>query len=66
MSTELRKKAKNDFGKTIKNVRRYSDTKLVTAEKRKIYLVSDPNYHTKMFSTETLLTMETIKNLKCW
>ena len=66
MSTELRKKAKKDFGKTIKNVRRFSDTKLVTAEKRKIYLVSDPNYHTKMFSMETLLAIEMIKNPKCW
>ena len=34
------------------------DIKLVTTEKRRNYLVSEPNYHTKRFSTEHLLTIE--------
>ena len=63
MNTELRKQAKNDFGKdffkltnnsvfgkTMENVRKHRDTKLVTADKRRNQLVLDPNYHkTKYF-----------------
>ena len=60
MNTELRKEAKNElekdffnlrnnavFGKTMGNVRKERDIKLVTKNKRKTYLVSEPNYHTK-------------------
>ena len=64
MNTELRKKAKNDFekdifklmndsvfGKTMENVRKYRDIKLVTTDKRLNQLASEPNYHTtKYFS----------------
>ena len=39
------------FRKTIENVRRKRDIKLVTT-KRKNYLVSEPNYHTAKFFTE--------------
>ena len=46
------------FGKVIENVRKHRDIKLVTAERRRIYLVSEPNYHTTKFFTETLLTIE--------
>ena len=46
------------FGKTIKNVRKHRDIKLVTTEKRRNYLVSEPNYHTTNFFTEHLLPME--------
>ena len=46
------------FGKVIGNVRKHRDIKLVTAERRRIYLVSEPNYHTTKFFTETLLTIE--------
>ena len=46
------------FGKTIKNVRKDRDIKLVTTEKRRNYLVSEPNYHTTKFFTEHLLPME--------
>ena len=34
------------FGKTIENVRKHRDNKLVTTDKRKNQLVSEPNYHT--------------------
>ena len=45
------------FGKTMENIRKYRDIKLVTKETRKNYLVSEPNYHTKFF-TENLLATE--------
>ena len=39
------------FGNTMENVRKHRDIKLVTTEKRRIKLVSEPNYHTtKQFS----------------
>ena len=74
MNTELRKQAKNDFekdffklmnnsvlGKTMENVRKHRDIKLVTKDKRRNQLVSEPNYHaTKSFS-ENLLAIETKK-----
>ena len=40
------------FGKTMENVRKHRDIKLFTAERRRNYLVSEPNYHTTKFSTE--------------
>ena len=59
MNTKLRTEAKNDFGKdffklmnnaafgkTVENVRKHRDIKLVKANKRRNYLVSEPNYHT--------------------
>ena len=71
MNTDLRKKAKNDFekdffklmnnavfGKTMENVRKHRDIKLVTTERRRNYLVSEPNYHTTKFFTENLLAIE--------
>ena len=37
------------FGKTMENVRKHSNIKLVTANKRRNYLVSQPNHHTTSF-----------------
>ena len=41
------------FGKTMENVRKHSDIKLVTTETRKNYLVSEPNYHIKFISNKS-------------
>ena len=71
MNTELRKKAKNDFekdffklmnnavfGKTMENVRKHRDIKLVTTDKRRNQLVSEPNYHAIKCFSENLLAIE--------
>ena len=71
MNTKLRQKAKNNFkkdffklmnnaafGKTMENMRKHRIIKVVTTEGRRSYLVSEPNYHTINFFTETLLTIE--------
>ena len=50
------------FGRTIKNVRKHRDIKLVTTERRRNFLVSEPNYHTKNFFTENVLAIEMKKN----
>ena len=64
MNTELRKKAHNEFeknffklmknsvfGKIMENVRNNRDIRLVTSDKRRKRLVSEPNYHShKKFS----------------
>ena len=39
------------FRKTMKNVRKHRDIKLVTTQRRRNYLESQPNYHTKKFFT---------------
>ena len=54
------------FGKTIENVRKHRDIKLVTTERRRNYLVSEPNYHTTKFFTETLLAIEMKKQRYLW
>ena len=46
------------FEKTIETVRKHRDIKLVTTERRRNYLVSEPNCHTTKFFTENLLTVE--------
>ena len=71
MNTKLRKEAKNEFekdffklmnnsvfGKTMENVRKHRDIKLVTTEKRRIKLVSEPNYHTTKQFSENLIAIE--------
>ena len=62
MNTKLRQKVKNYFekdffklmnnavfGKTMENVRKYINLKLVTTERRRNHLVSEPNCYTKKF-----------------
>ena len=49
------------FGKTMENVRKYCGIKLVTAEKRRHYLVSEPNYDTTKFFTKNVLAIEMTK-----
>ena len=44
--------------KTTENVRKNRDIKLVRTERRRNYLVSEPNYHTTKFFTENLLAIE--------
>ena len=71
MNTELRKVASNDFekdfyklinnavfGKTMENVRKHRDTKLVTTNKKRSKLVSEPNYHTTNCISENLSIIE--------
>ena len=45
------------FGKTMENVRKYRDIKLVTTERRN-YLAPEPNYHNTKFYRENLLATE--------
>ena len=67
INTDLRKQAKNDFekdifksmnksvfGKTMENVRNHRDIKIVTMDKRRSILASEPNYHISKY----LLIME--------
>ena len=71
MNTELRKIAKNNFekdlfklmnnavfGKTMKNVRKQRDIKLVTTDKKRSKLVSEPNYHMINCISEILSIIE--------
>ena len=70
MNTELRKVAKNDFEKdlfklmnnsvfekTMENIRKHRDIKLVTTDKKRSKLVSEPNYHTINLISEDLSIM---------
>ena len=52
------------FGKTMENAKKYRDIKLVTTERRRKYVVSEPNYHTTKFFTENLLAIEMKKKLE--
>ena len=71
MNTELRKAAKTDFekdlfqlmnnsvfGKTMENIRKHRDIKLVTTNKKRSKLVSEPNYHTINLISEDLSIIE--------
>ena len=71
MNNKLRTETKNEFekyffklmnnavfGKTMENVRKHRDIKLVTTERRINYLLSGPNYHTTKFFTKNLLAIE--------
>ena len=75
-NTELRKKAINDFekdffklmnnavfGKTMENVRKHRDVKLVKTDKNRNKLVSEPNYHTMKLIDDNLAIIE-MKKIK--
>ena len=46
------------FGKPMENVRKHRDIKLVTTDKRRNQLVSEPNYHAMEWFSENLVTIE--------
>ena len=50
------------FRKTMENVRKHKNIKIVTGEKRRNYLVLEPDYYTKKFFTEKLLAAEMKKS----
>ena len=71
INTELRMEAENDFkkefyklmnnsvfGKTMENLRKHRDIKLVTTKKRRLKLASEPNYHTTTHFSENLIAIE--------
>ena len=71
VNTELRKKATNDFekdffklmnnavfGKTMENVRKHRDTKLVKTDKKRNKLVSEPKFHTMKLIDNNLAIIE--------
>ena len=75
MNTELRKQAKNEFekdffklmnnaafGKTMENERKHRYIKLVTTDKARNQLVSEPNYHAIKGFSENLVAIEMKKN----
>ena len=77
MNTELRKQTKNQFekdffksmnnsvfGKTVENVRNHRDLKLVTKDKRRNQVVSEPNYWIIKGFSEKLVTIEMKKKAK--
>ena len=70
-NTELRKEEKDEFekdffelinnsvfGKTMENVRNHRDIKLVTTDKRRSILASEPNYHSSKRISKDLMIME--------
>ena len=71
MDTKLRKEARNDFekdffklmnnsafGRTVENVRKHKDIKLVTTDEKRNKLVLESNYHTTKHFSENLLAIE--------
>ena len=51
------------FRKTMENVRKHRDIELVTTDKTRNQLVSEPNYHKTKYFSENLLAIE-IKKTK--
>ena len=71
MNTELRKLVRNDFekdlfklknnsvfGKTMENIRKHREIKLVTTDKKRSKLVSEPNYYTINLISQDLSIIE--------
>ena len=46
------------FEKIMEDVTKNGNIKLVTTERKRNYLVSEPNYHTTKFFTEIVLAIE--------
>ena len=46
------------FGKTMENARNHRDIKIVTTNKRRSILASEPNYHSTKYISKDLLIME--------
>ena len=46
------------FGKTTENIRKYRVFKLVTTDKRRDQLDSEPNYHTTKYFSEDISAIE--------
>ena len=46
------------FGKTMENVKKHRDIKLVTTNEKRNKLVSEPNYHTRKRFSENLFAIE--------
>ena len=76
MNTKFRTETKNDFekdffklinnavfGKTMAIVKKPKDVKVVTTNKRRNQLASEPNYHTTKYFSENLMAIE-IKKTK--
>ena len=49
------------FEKTMENVRKHRDIKLVTTNKKRSKLVSEPNYHAINLISESLSIMEMMR-----
>ena len=71
MNTKVRTETKNHFekdffklmnnavfGKPMENVRKHRDIKLVTTDKRRNQLASEPNYHTTKYFSKNLIPIE--------
>ena len=46
------------FGKTMENVRKHRDSRLVTTDERRNQLVSEPNYHIPTYFSKNLRAIE--------
>ena len=46
------------FGKIMENARNHRDIKLVTSDKRRKWLVSEPNYNSHKYFSEHLMAIE--------
>ena len=77
MNTDLRKESKNEFekgffklmnnsvfGKTMENVRNHRDIKLVTSDKRRSILASEPNYHSSKCISKDLMIISRSSNIR--
>ena len=52
------------FGKAMENVRKHKDINLVTTDKWRNQLASEPNYHTKKYFSGHLIAIEMKKKQK--